>query len=66
MSPRSSSPRFKGVRVVLRHTGGTVAEMWRPDFQEEARLVYGTRDEAHPGMFQDDYKRARCVGQSYR
>ncbi|MCD6169648.1 MAG: hypothetical protein J7J76_03725 [Candidatus Latescibacteria bacterium] len=30
----------RGERVVLRHTGGTVVDMWRPDFQEEARLVY--------------------------
>ncbi len=46
-----------GDRVALRHPEGmvlavlTVADMWRPDFKKEARLVYGTVDEAHPGVF---------------
>ncbi len=47
----------KGDRVVLRHPEGlplavlTVEAVWEPDRLEEARLVYGTDDEAHPGVF---------------
>lgn len=46
-----------GDRVVLRHPEGvplavlTVEGVWEPDRREEARLVYGTDDEAHPGVF---------------
>lgn len=46
-----------GDRVALRHPEGmvlavlTVTEVWRPDFKKEARLVYGTTDESHPGVF---------------
>ncbi len=47
----------KGDRVVLRHPEGlplavlTVEAVWEPDRLEEARLVYGTDDEVHPGVF---------------
>jgi sulfate adenylyltransferase len=47
----------KGDRLVLRHPEGvplaimTVADVWEPDRREEAQLVYGTDDEAHPGVF---------------
>ena len=46
-----------GGRLALRHPEGmllailTVTDMWRPDFKEEARLVYGSEDESHPGVF---------------
>ncbi|MFQ5794085.1 MAG: bifunctional sulfate adenylyltransferase/adenylylsulfate kinase [Candidatus Bipolaricaulia bacterium] len=46
-----------GDRVALRHPEGmvlavlTVTDMWKPDFNDEAQLVYGTTDEAHPGVF---------------
>jgi len=47
-----------GSRVALRHPEGmvlavlTVSEAWRPDRAEEARQVFGTTDESHPGVFQ--------------
>ena len=47
----------KDARIALRHPEGmalavlTVSDVWRPDFAEEARLVYGTTDEFHPGVF---------------
>ena len=43
--------------VALRHPEGivlanlTVKDIWRPDHQEEAQLVYGTTDEKHIGVF---------------
>ncbi len=47
----------KGDRLVLRHPEGvplavmTITDIWEPDRREEAQLVYGTDDEAHPGVF---------------
>ena len=46
-----------GKRVALRHPEGvvlailTVTDIWRPDFNREVELVYGTTDESHPGIF---------------
>jgi sulfate adenylyltransferase len=46
-----------GKRVALRHPEGmllailTLTDVWRPDLSREARLVYGTKDEAHPAVF---------------
>ena len=46
-----------GDKVALRHFEGmvlallTVQDMWRPDRAEEARSVFGTQDEKHPGVF---------------
>jgi sulfate adenylyltransferase len=47
-----------GDRVALRHPEGmvlallAVSDIWRPDRMLEAELVYGTRDETHPSVFQ--------------
>jgi sulfate adenylyltransferase len=47
----------QGDRIALRHPEGmvlavlTVTDIWKPDFQEEARQTYGTTDESHPGVF---------------
>ena len=47
----------EGDRIALRHPEGmvlavlTVTDIWRPNFRKEARLVYGSDDEAHPGVF---------------
>ncbi len=47
----------EGERIALRHPEGmvlailTITDIWRPDVHEEARLVFGTTDEAHPGVF---------------
>ncbi len=47
-----------GQRVALRHPEGmilailTVRDIWKPDRKREAERVYGTTDEAHPGVFQ--------------
>ena len=52
-----ASSLSKGERIALLHPEGmilaimTVKDIWKPDLQEEAELVYGTRDEAHPGVF---------------
>lgn len=46
-----------GGEIALRHPEGMVlavmkvTDLWRPDFNEEAELVYGTGDEVHPGVF---------------
>lgn len=46
-----------GSRVALRHPEGmvlallTVADKWVPDRRREARDVFGTEDERHPGVF---------------
>ena len=46
-----------GARVALRHPEGmvlavlTVSDIWRPDLESEGRRVYGTDDDAHPGVF---------------
>ncbi|HUT24041.1 MAG TPA: bifunctional sulfate adenylyltransferase/adenylylsulfate kinase [Sumerlaeia bacterium] len=46
-----------GDRIALRHPEGmilailTVEDLWKPDLKEEARLVLGTTDEAHPEVF---------------
>ena len=46
-----------GDRLALRHPEGmisavlTVTDIWRPNLKEEARLVYGTTDDSHPGVF---------------
>ncbi len=51
-----ASSLTKGARVTLRDPEGvalailTVSDVWRPDLREEARLVYGTTDELHPGV----------------
>jgi sulfate adenylyltransferase len=48
----------RGARIALRHPEGmvlallTVTDVWRPDRELEARCVFGTNDEAHPGVFQ--------------
>ena len=36
----------EGLMLAVLH----VKELWRPDLEEEARLVYGTGDPAHPGV----------------
>jgi sulfate adenylyltransferase len=47
-----------GDRVALRHPEGmvlailTVKDIWKPDLHAEALAVFGTDDEAHPGVFQ--------------
>ncbi len=47
----------EGERIALRHPEGmvlavlTVHDVWRPDLKEEARQVFGTADDAHPGVF---------------
>ena len=47
----------RGSRLALRHPEGmalallTVTDVWRPDTAAEARAVFGTNDEAHPGVF---------------
>jgi sulfate adenylyltransferase len=44
-------------RIALRHPEGmvlallTVTDVWRPDRQREAKLVFGSNDEAHSGVF---------------
>lgn len=44
-------------RIALRHPEGiilavlTIDEIWKPNLKEEAKLVYGTTDENHPGVF---------------
>jgi sulfate adenylyltransferase len=44
-------------RIALRHPEGmilavlSIGDVWRPDRAQEARQVYGTTDEAHPGVF---------------
>jgi sulfate adenylyltransferase len=46
-----------GQRIALRDREGvvvattTVESRWTPDLEMEARLVYGTSDTAHPGVF---------------
>ncbi len=46
-----------GDRVALRHPEGmvlailTIQDVWRPNREEQAQLVYGTIDEAHAGVF---------------
>ncbi|HET9481260.1 MAG TPA: bifunctional sulfate adenylyltransferase/adenylylsulfate kinase [Candidatus Polarisedimenticolia bacterium] len=56
-APESFADRLKpGDLVALRAPEGTmlgvlhVEDIWRPDREEEARLVYGTTDRAHPGV----------------
>lgn len=52
-----AAPLSAGDRIALRHPEGmvlavlTVEDVWRPNRQEQARLVYGTTDERHPGVF---------------
>jgi sulfate adenylyltransferase len=47
----------KGARVALLHPEGmalavlTVTDIWRPDVAAEAKAVFGTSDDAHPGVF---------------
>ncbi len=47
-----------GTRVALRHPEGmvlavlTVSDVFKPDHEAEARAVFGTTDETHPGVFQ--------------
>jgi len=46
-----------GDRLALRHPEGmvlallTISSLWRPDRMEEARQVFGTKDELHPSVF---------------
>jgi len=46
----------KGQEIVLRDQEGfalailKISDIWRPDFQKEAELVYGTYDIKHPGV----------------
>lgn len=52
-----ASSLHEGERIALRHPEGmvlailTITDIWRPDVHEEARLVFETTDEAHPGVF---------------
>ncbi len=47
-----------GDRVALRHPEGmvlavmTVSDRWEPDLKAEAKAVFGSTDDAHPGVFQ--------------
>ena len=46
-----------GRRIALRHPEGmvlavlSVGDLWKPDLRQEAALVFGTTDDAHPGVF---------------
>ncbi len=46
-----------GQRIALRHPEGmvlailTVSDVWKPDLAAEAEAVFGTTDDAHPGVF---------------
>ncbi len=46
-----------GQRVALRHPEGmviaimSIGDVWEPDRRNEAALVFGTEDDAHPGVF---------------
>ena len=52
-----ADPLSSGHRFVLRHPEGmvlavlTVVDVWEPDRQAEAEQIFGTSDEAHPGVF---------------
>jgi sulfate adenylyltransferase len=47
----------EGGRIALRHPEGmvlavmTVSDTWQPDWRAEARSVFGSEDDAHPGVF---------------
>jgi sulfate adenylyltransferase len=47
----------EGEKIALRHPEGMVLavmevqDIWRPDLKEEAKVVNGTTDETHPGVF---------------
>ncbi len=47
----------RGSRVALRHPEGmvlailTVGDVWQPDIAKEARSVFGSEDDFHPGVF---------------
>jgi len=57
VTPEFAAQLSEGDRVALRHPEGmvlavlTVESLWEPDRREEARHVFGTDDEAHPGVF---------------
>ncbi len=57
VTPEFAEGLSEGDRVALRHPEGmvlavlTVESLWEPDRREEARWVFGTDDEAHPGVF---------------
>jgi sulfate adenylyltransferase len=57
VSEEFASRISEGDRIALRHPEGmvlailTVTDVWKPDRREEAQLVFGTDDEAHPGVF---------------
>ncbi|MHB8404746.1 MAG: bifunctional sulfate adenylyltransferase/adenylylsulfate kinase [Gammaproteobacteria bacterium] len=46
----------RGKKIVLRDAEGvplailTVEDVWEPDLRHEARMVFGTEDEVHPGV----------------
>jgi len=46
----------EGERIALRHPEGmilaimTARDIWRPDLKKEAKAVFGTTDESHPGV----------------
>ena len=48
----------EGSRLALRHPEGMVlaileiTDLWRPDLEAEAKAVFGTADDHHPGVFQ--------------
>ncbi len=48
----------EGDRVALRHPEGmilailSISDIWRSDFKAEARTVYGTTDDSHPGVYE--------------
>ncbi|MBM4405545.1 MAG: bifunctional sulfate adenylyltransferase/adenylylsulfate kinase [Chloroflexi bacterium] len=52
-----SSKLTKGQKIALRHPEGmvlavmTVGDMWKPDREQEALRVFGTKDTLHPGVF---------------
>jgi ATP sulfurylase (sulfate adenylyltransferase) len=55
-SPKSAPSLESGARVALREPEGRclavlhVEDIWQPDRDAEARLVFGTTDAAHPGV----------------
>ena len=57
VSEEFASSIAEGQKIALRHPEGMVLavmevqDIWRPDLKEEAKLVSGTTDETHPGVF---------------
>jgi len=57
VTPEFAATLFRGARLALRHPEGmvlavmTVTDVWEPDRLQEAQAVFGTTDDAHPGVF---------------